>query len=114
MGIEATLETLERDPVFDIEVARFKSKDGAITLLLELPKDLRDLTNLKKGSKVLIDLGEEANGDLVMKGMVYKVDEGEKRIEVSFHGLWLRMSYKKNPFDLEEGKEVYLVMKLLK
>ncbi len=111
MGIEATLEALERDPVFDIEVAKFKSKDGSIVLSLELPKDL---INLKKGSKVLIDLGEEADGDLVMKGVVYKVDEGEKKIEVSFHGLWLRMSYKRNPFDLEEGKEVYLVMKLLK
>ncbi len=111
MGIEATLETLERDPVFDIEVAKFKSKDGSLTLSLELPRDLIDL---KKGSKVLIDLGEEGEGDLVMKGVVYKVDEGEKKIEISFHGLWMRISYKKNPFDLEEGKEVYLVMKLPK
>ncbi len=111
MGIEATLESLERDPVFDIDVARFKSKDGSLVLTLELPKDL---VRLKKGSKVLLNLGEESEGDLVMKGVVYKVDEGEKRIEISFHGLWLRISYRKNPFDLEEGREVYLVMKLLK
>ncbi len=111
MGIEATLESLERDPLFDIDVARFKSKDGSITLTLELP---RDLVKLRKGSKVLLNLGEESDGDLVMKGVVYKVDEGGKRIEISFHGLWLRMSYKKNPFDLEEGREVYLVMKILK
>ncbi len=111
MGIEAILDALDKDPVFDIEVARFKSKDGSISLSLELPRNLIDL---KKGSKVLIDIGEESDGDLIMKGVVYKVDEGEKRIEISFHGLWLRMSYKKNPFNLEEGKEVYFVMKLLK
>ncbi len=111
MGIEATLETLERDPVFDIDVAKFKSKDGSVIFTLELPKDL---VKLKKGSRVQLDLGEESDGDLVMKGVVYKVDDGEKRIEISFHGLWLRMSYKKNPFELEEGKEVYLVMKFLK
>ncbi len=108
MGVEAILETIDEDPIFDVEIAKFKTEDGSLRFSLELPKGL---LNLKRGAKVVLDLGEESEGDLVMKGIVHRVDEGGKTVEISFHGLWLRLSYRKNPFELEEGQEIYLIMK---
>lgn len=113
MGIEAVLKSVKEDPIFDIEVATFDSVDNSLQLALELPKGL---VSLKKGRKALIDLRDEAlDGDLVMKGLVYKIDDEGRKAEISFHGLWLRISYKKdNPFNLEEGKEVYLSIRFTK
>lgn len=113
MGIEAILKSVERDPTFDIEIATFDSVDGSLQLSLELP---RGLIVLKKGKKAVIDLGSEvADGDLVMKGIVYRIDGKRRKVEISFHGLWLRILYeKKNPFKLDEGDKVYLSVKFIK
>jgi len=113
MGIEAVVRSVGRDPIFDIEVAKFNSVDGSLQLALELPKEL---VILKKGRKAMIDLrSEPQDGDLVMKGVVYRIDDIKRKVEISFHGLWMRISYKKeNPFNLEEGKKIYLSIKFIK
>ncbi len=111
--VEVTLKSIQQDEIFEVDILEFTSKDGTISFTLEIP---RGLLPLKKGMTASVELGEkEEDGDIVMKGLVYKVDVESKRLEVSFHGLWLRMISKKTlPFDLSEGQDVYLVMKFSK
>ncbi len=110
--IEVTLKSIRQDPAFELDILKFSSENESLKFTLEVPKGL---LKLKKGSKALLNIGEEEDGDLVMKGHVYKVDNDSKRIEISFHGLWLRMTYKGPiPFKLDEDQEVYLVMKFSK
>ncbi len=110
--VKVTLRSIKQDQTFELDVLKFSSENDSLTLTLELPKGL---LNLKKGSKAVLIIGEEEEGDLVMKGHVYRIDEDSKRIEISFHGLWLRMTYKGPlPFKLAEGQDVYLTMKFPK
>ncbi len=110
--IEVILKSIRQDPTFELDILKFSSENDSLKFTLEVP---RGLLNLKKGSKAILNIGEEEDGDLVMKGRVYKIDNDSKRIEISFHGLWLRITYKGTiPFKLAEDQEVYLVMKFSK
>ncbi len=110
--VEVTLKSIRQDPTFELDVLKFFSENGSLSLTLELP---RGLLSIKKGSKATLTIGDEEEGDLVMKGHVYRVDSDSRQVEISFHGLWLRMTYKSSlPFNLAEGQDVYLTMKFHK
>ncbi len=109
--VEVTLKSIRQDPAFELDVLRFSSENDSLTLTLELPKGF---LILKKGSKAVLIIGEEGEGDLVMKGHVYRADTNSRQVEISFHGLWLRMTYKSSlPFKLMEGQDVYLTMRFI-
>ena len=110
--VEVVLRSIKEDPTFEVDLLEFSSVDDTLSFTLEVP---RGLLRLKKGDKAIFSLGEEEEGDLVMKGLVYKVDDDSNSLEVSFHGLWLRMRYEKPlPFNLTEGQKVYLTLKFTK
>lgn len=104
------LKSLRRDPLFDIDVLEFSSTDSSFEFILEFP---RGLLTLREGLEAEMELGEsEGDGDIVMKGIVYKVDENSRTAEISFHGLLFRMKYHKQlPFNISEGSEVYLMLR---
>ncbi|MEM2490108.1 MAG: hypothetical protein QXD92_03205 [Candidatus Korarchaeum sp.] len=108
--MRALLKSLRKDPLFDLDVLEFSATDGSFEFTLEFP---RGLLAFREGSEVEVSLGEEEeNADVLMKGIVYRVDDASKVIEVSFHGLLLRMTYRKRPpFDLSEGSEIYLSLR---
>jgi len=110
--VRVRLNSIRKDPIFDIDVLELSALDGSFDLTLEFP---RGLLRLSEGSEAEVSLSEEeGDGDILMKGIVYKVDESSKVAEVSFHGLLLRITYsKKPPFSLSQGSEVYLAMKFL-
>lgn len=109
---KVVLKSIRKDPLFDIDVLEFSASDGSFEFILEFP---RGLLTLREGSEAEMRLGsEEEDADILMKGMAYKVDDASKVIEISFHGLLLRMSYRgKPPFELSEGSEAYLSLKFL-
>lgn len=106
----AVLRSVRKDPLFDIDVLEFSATDGSFEFTLEFPKGL---LTFKEGSEVELSLGEEKDeADILMKGIVYRIDDSSKVIEISFHGLLFRMTYhRKPPFDLSEGSEVHLSLK---
>lgn len=89
--IEVELKSMRKDPLFEVDVLEFSSVDKSFEFILEFP---RGLLSLREGARAEMDLGEsESDGDIVMKGIVYKVDENSRVVEISFHGLLFRMTY---------------------
>jgi len=110
--VEMILKKWRQDPLFNIDIMEASSKDNSIIFTLEVPRGLIDL---KDGTKLEVNItSKEEEGDLVMKGVVNKVDPEKKAAEISFFGLWMRLKYKKSiPFELNEGDEVYLSIKAI-
>ncbi len=108
--VEMILKKWRQDPLFNIDVMEASSKDNSVTFTLEIP---RGLIEFKDGTKLEVNItSREEEGDLVMKGIVNKLDPEEKTAEISFFGLWMRLKCKKSiPFELNEGDEVYLSIK---
>jgi len=103
------LSSIRSDPIFDIDILSFESLDGSFEATLEFPKGLIEL---KEGMEADLTLGEESEGDIIMKGIVYKFDDSSKTIEISFHGLLMKLTYSRAaPFKLSQGEEVYLTIK---
>ncbi|MCC6029517.1 MAG: DNA-directed RNA polymerase subunit 8 [Candidatus Korarchaeum sp.] len=103
------LSSIRSDPIFDIDILSFESLDKSFEAILEFPKGL---INLKEGMEAELTLGEEGEGDIIMKGIVYKVDDSSRTIEISFHGLLMKLTYSRAPpFRLSQGEEVYLTVK---
>ena len=101
-----SVESVEPNSLFDVDV--LKATSGDRSLSLELPRGLIDLSSWKSFELELSK--EESDGDLVMKGMVYKCAEG--LLEISFHGLWLRMKHS-GSCEFSEGDKVYLIIRRL-
>ncbi len=105
MGEVWSVKSVREDPMFNLDTLEAES-DGR-NLTLELPKGL---VNLREWNSFEINISkEEEDGDVVMKGIVYKC-EGN-RLEISIYGLWLRADVSK--CDLSEGEEVYVIIRRL-
>ncbi len=98
------VKAVKEDPLFNVDVLSAEA-DGR-EMSLELPRGLVDLSGWRSFEVVVSE--EEGDGDIVMKGVVYRCDEG--RLEVSMHGLWLRMTVE-GCDEFSDGDEVYVVVR---
>ncbi len=98
------VRAIKEDPLFNVDVLSAETDEKEMSL--ELPRGLVDLSDWR--SLEVTVSRDEGDGDIVMKGVVYKCDEG--RLEVSIHGLWLRMATD-DCDEFSEGDEVYIVVR---